>query len=378
MPRFQWLASLSRQHTPEHDAAHLLTEIGEQVAQRLFARLDLDELLHDITTTLEKRFEMVYHVQLYLLDTNGQQAVLRASTGAVGQQLLTQEYAVDVGSLSVVGRVSISGEPLYIPDYRQSPIHKPQVLLPGTRSELALPLGAGKEIIGVLDFQSKRARAFSEPDIDLLSAIANQIAIAVDGLQLYEASQRSLRENRALYQQTQTNLREIERLNYQLTGRAWADYLRTQADAVAVTLNVQTGGAESTAKWTPTLNEAATHRQVITITSQGQRIVSLPIVVRNDVIGAMEFELESDAELPDGMLELVAAVGERLGSAMENRRLFDEAQRAAQREALINDVGAALQAATGVDAIIQRAAQHLQEALDAHQITIHIGDIVAE
>jgi hypothetical protein len=59
---------------------------------------------------------------------------------------------------------------------------------------------------------------------------------------------------------------------------------------------------------------------------------------------------------------------------MENRRLFEETQRAAQREALINDIGADLQAASGVDAIIQRAAHHLQESLDAQQVTIRISD----
>jgi hypothetical protein len=58
---------------------------------------------------------------------------------------------------------------------------------------------------------------------------------------------------------------------------------------------------------------------------------------------------------------------------MENRRLFDETQKVAQREALINDIGAELQAATGVDVILQQAAHHLQSALAAHQVTIRLG-----
>jgi sigma-B regulation protein RsbU (phosphoserine phosphatase) len=141
----------------------------------------------------------------------------------------------------------------------------------------------------------------------------------------------------------------------------------------ALTFDLDTRHTSPEAEWTDTLNEAATHRQVITTTNAGQRIVALPIIVRNEVIGAMEFELASDETLPEGILELAGAVGQRVGLAMENRRLFDETQRAVQREALINDIGADLQTATGVDAIIQRAARHLQDALDAHQVTIRLG-----
>lgn len=362
----------------KRDAARVLIDIGEQIGSGLFSRLELDTLLDQTAQAIEQHFESIYHVQIYVIEPGKEQGVLRAATGAVGQQLLAQEYAVDVGGLSVVGRVAINGEPLLINDYSRAPIHKPQVLLPETRSELAVPLVVGEDVVGVLDVQSKETNAFSDPDVTLLRSVGSQIAVAVDSLQLYESAQRSLRENRALLQQTQASLHEIERLNYQLTGRAWTDYLRLHTESLALTLDVETGQVQSQAEWTPTLNEAATYQQVITTTSQGRRIIALPIVVRNDVIGAMEFELEADTELPEGAQELVVAVGQRLGLAMENRRLFDETQRAAQREALINDIGKEIQAATGVDAIIQRTAHHLQQALEAQQITVRIGNIVVE
>jgi GAF domain-containing protein len=100
--------------------------------------------------------------------------------------------------------------------------------------------------------------------------------------------------------------------------------------------------------------------------------------VRNEAIGAMEFELDRDEPLPDGAMELVTAVSQRLGLAMENRRLFDETQRVAQRETLINDIAADLQSATGIDTIIQRAARHLQQTLSAQQVTIHLDTLPNE
>jgi GAF domain-containing protein len=360
------------------DPLRIVIEAGQELARGLYMRTELDSFLAQTADIIKQRFQAVHHVEIFLAKPDSPKVALHAATGPVGQQLLAQEYAVDIGGLSAVGRVTLTKTPLLIPNYEQDRIHRPHPLLAETRSELAIPLVTTDEVIGALDLQSLQAYAFEERDVAVLQAIANQLAIVIDGLQLHEAAQRNLREKQALSQQTQTNLREIERLNYLLTGRAWSEYLRLESESAAMTLDLDTGQVVSEAEWTGTLQQAAEQRQVITSTSQGQRIVSTPITVRNEIIGAMEFELRSDDDLPEDALELVAAVGQRLGLALENRRLFDETQRVAQREALINDIGADLQSATGVDAIIQRAARHLYDALAAQQVTIRLGTVPAD
>ncbi|HEX3052016.1 MAG TPA: GAF domain-containing protein [Aggregatilineaceae bacterium] len=368
-PRLQGPANISLQR---------LLAVENEITKGLFARQEIDIFLEQLVNTIQTQFGSRGHVQIYLVEPGSQQATLRAATGAVGQQLLSQEYGLDVGGLSVVGRVTLTGKMLLIADTHHEPIYKSNALMDDTRSELTLPLVANDEIIGALDIHSTKVNGFDDSDVLLLQVIANHLVSAVDGLRAYEMAQRNLRENQALYQQAQVSLREIERLNYQLTGRAWTEYLRLHGDATGFTLDVETGQTVEEADWTPNLNEAAQQQEMMTTTADGRRMVALPIMVRNEVIGAMEFELGSDDELPDGARELIVAVGQRLGMALENRRLFDETQRVAQREALINDIGAELQSATGVDAIIQRAARHLQEALEASQITIRIGTTVIQ
>jgi GAF domain-containing protein len=355
------------------DQTSLLIETGQEIASGLFERLERDTLLPQIAHNLERRFPVIAHVQIYVAEGDSQRVILRAATGAVGQKLLEREYEVDIGGLSTVGRATLTQNDLLIQDFNQEEIHKPHPLLSDMRAELVIPLVVKDKVIGALDIYSTRPGAFPQAERTLLHAVANQIVIAIDSLQLYEEAQRNIRENQALLQQTQSNLREIERLNYQLTGRAWSEYLRLQPDSTRMTLELDTGQTAAEAEWTDTLKEAATHRKVVTVEKEGQRIVALPITVRHEVIGAMEFELASKETLPEGVLELAEAVGQRLGLAMENRRLFDETQRAVQREGLINDIGADLQAATGVDVIIQRAAHHLQNALDAQQVSIRLG-----
>jgi GAF domain-containing protein len=355
------------------DETDLLIDISRVVAAGLFERLELDTFLQQIAEILEHRLSMTDHVQIYVSHPDDPRVFLRAATGPAGQKLLDREFELDIGGLSTVGRATLTRSDLVIQDFHQEDIHRPHPLLAEMRAELVIPLVVNDHLIGALAVHSTQPGAFPSTDLALWHAVASQITIAIDSLQLYEEAQRNIRENQALLQQTQTNRREIERLNYLLTGRAWSEYLRLNPDSTALSLDLDTGQTMPDADWTPTLNEAATHRQVITVTEQGRRLIALPITVRNEVIGAMEFEIESEDPLPDGVLELAGAVGQRLGLAMENRRLFDETQRAVQREGLINDIGAELQAATGIDVIVQRAAHHLREALDARQVSILLG-----
>jgi GAF domain-containing protein len=215
--------------TPQNEAS-LLIEMGQEVAQGLFERVDLDTFLQRSADSIERRFPAVDHVQIYVTRSDGQQATLRAATGPAGQRLLEREYELDTGGLSAVGRVTLTRRPLLIADFQQEKIHRPLPLLSDMRTELAIPLVVQNRVIGALDVQSTRPNAFSQVAITLLYAIADQLTIAVDSLQLYEEAQRNIRENQALFEQTQANLREIERLNYQLTGRAWNEYLRLQSD----------------------------------------------------------------------------------------------------------------------------------------------------
>jgi diguanylate cyclase (GGDEF)-like protein len=54
------------------------------------------------------------------------------------------------------------------------------------RSELAIPLSAGGEFLGVLDIESPEVDAFSRRDIHVLKLFANQVAMALDKARLFQ------------------------------------------------------------------------------------------------------------------------------------------------------------------------------------------------
>lgn len=375
----QGLRVIARQIASQMDERRVrLAGVSGEIAQRFFTtRLDLDLLVKEIVRLVQTNFADIDQAQLYLVDKERKSATLAASTHSTGSAVsgndTTSTQPIAVGSLGIIGRVTISGEKMVVRDTDQGQIHRRTAFLPGTRTQVAFPLRVGNETLGVLDLQSRNRDAFSESDIEILETLVNQIAIAIDNAQLYAEAQSRLAENQKLYDQTRVNLREIERLNQQLIGGAWAEYLRGSQSIPAYTVDLTTGQVEDAAEWTQTLAEASRRNQVVVRPGAQTKVVSLPISVRGQVIGAMEFEIAPDQEITSEQMTILQQVVERLGLASENARLLEEAQRIAQREALVNEISARLQATTSVETVVAAATQSLADAFQAPRVAIRLG-----
>lgn len=190
---FQEQASLSM------EAAHLLEqterrasqlETSARVSQRAAQILNLDELLPQIVDEIQQSFGY-HHVQIFMMNEDTGYAELRASTGEAGEQLLGIKHKLARGSDSVIGQVTLRGEPTIALDTADADvIHQPNPYLPLTRSEMALPLIVKGSVVGALDVQSNQPNAFNEEDVRALTTLAAQIAVAIDNSNLYQETQR--------------------------------------------------------------------------------------------------------------------------------------------------------------------------------------------
>ncbi|HVO41959.1 MAG TPA: GAF domain-containing protein [Aggregatilineales bacterium] len=348
-----------------------LAESSSSATQRLLSsRLDLDVLLRDSVQLVRSAMPGIDHSQLYLIDKQRRNAELVATTYS-GADAAPDK--IGVGSLGVIGRATIGGQNVVVRSTVDDQTHRRTALLPDMVVELAMPLRIGEQTIGVLDLQSKSPTAFSPADIDALQGLANQVAVAIDNAQLYAEAQSRSSENQRLYEQARGNLREIERLNQQLTGVAWAEYLRSSANPPAFSIDLLSGKVEDAADWTPSLMEASRTNQVVIKPNGNYKTIALPISVRGLVIGAMEFEVAPDYDPGPEEMTILAQVIERLGLAAENVRLFEEAQRIAQREAMVNEISTRMQAMNNVEAVVAAATQSLADTFKAPRVAIRLG-----
>lgn len=177
-------------------------QTSAQVSKAAASILDLDELFNNTVNLIQDRFRYD-HVQIFLVNANNTDAVLMASTGDAGQQLLAIHHHLGVGSQSVIGQVTATGQAQLAADTTdRRVIHKPNPYLPRTRSELALPLIARNRILGALDVQSNEPGTFTDEDEAVLANLADQIAIAIDNAGLFVLSTRRAEEMRFLFDVT--------------------------------------------------------------------------------------------------------------------------------------------------------------------------------
>ncbi len=345
------------------------THATAAIGQALSRILNIEELLTNAADLIRDRFAL-YHVQIFMFDERRDYADLSASTGAIGTALLAQGYRVPADPRSVPGEVMISGEMLYIRDVTATAYRHP-ALLADTRTELALPLFAGDDVVGVLDIHSTRHAAFSSDDIEALRIVSNQAGQAIQNARLFEAQQRSLVQNRRLFLESETNLREIERLNRQLTGQSWQDYLLERGEE---RFSVRVDGDDivsGSTHWTPAMRQAAERRRMISQEDNNEQIIAVPISIRGEPVGAVEVRLTGQQNQTE-IRSILQTVTERMAFSLENARLFEQARMAAEREQQINLITAQLQGLTSVEDVLTMAISSLGQALGAEQGAIRL------
>ncbi len=129
----------------------------------------------------------LYHAHTYLLDETGEILDLAVGTGEVGRQLAAEKWYIPLErEQSLVAQAARSRQGVIVNDVRKSPNFMPNKLLPDTRSEMAVPMVAGEQLLGVLDVQSDVTDRFGDEDIRVYTMLAAQIAVALQNANLYE------------------------------------------------------------------------------------------------------------------------------------------------------------------------------------------------
>ena len=169
-------------------------ESAAKVSTSTASQLDIDQLLWTISNLTKERFNR-YHAHIYLLDELGDNLILVAGSGEAGRQMVEQGHKISIlHPNSFIARVARTRQGFFINDVTKTPDFLPNKFLPETRSELAIPIMYGDDLIGVLDIQDNRPDAFDEIDIQVKTTLANQIAVAIQNARQFQETQHRLRD----------------------------------------------------------------------------------------------------------------------------------------------------------------------------------------
>ncbi|MCP4515065.1 MAG: HAMP domain-containing protein, partial [Delftia sp.] len=185
------------QRTRDIERRSRYLEASANVAQAATSILDTEQLIHDVVELIVDRFEL-YYVGLFLVDVQGEWAVLQAGTGDAGLAMMARGHRLRVGE-GMIGWSIANAQPRVAREAEKDAVRQVMAELPDTRSEAAIPLRSRERVLGALTVQHTIPDAFDPDSLAVLQTMADQLAVTLDNARLLAASQAALEAERRAY-----------------------------------------------------------------------------------------------------------------------------------------------------------------------------------
>lgn len=316
---------------------------------------DETELLRHLVQVISDQFGF-YHVGIFLLDEERQNAVLRAANSTGGRRMLERGHKLKVGQIGIVGYVTASGNPRIALDVGADAAFFDNPDLPDTHSELALPIRISDEVVGALDVQSTEANAFHQEDAGVLATLTDQIAIAIQNARFFET--------------TQELLQEAQKASGSYLKESW---LSLKDEQTQIGYFASKDDLKPLQKGIISEHIKKAVNEKITVAESGKTAtLSVPIRLRDDVIGVMDIRVPEEHEWDPDEVDIVEAVADRLSLAIESSLLLRTTQRRAEIERLTADISGKISSTTQFDSILRTAAEELSRVLGGSEVLVQI------
>jgi signal transduction histidine kinase len=327
----------------------------------LMNRLEVSDLLQTIVTRAAQLLG-TEHGYIYLV--NPAKDVIERQVG-VGVFARSLGFHLHRGE-GVAGKVWATGEPLIVNAYEtwSNRMAMPGVRHNPIRAMMGAPLTSGQRVAGVigLAYDVNSGRTFAEREVTLLEGFAQLASIALDNAQLFAEADQRTTQIQALYRADEELYRHLE----------LQDVLRTMVDVAVDILKVDKsallvwdaththlvpGAARGfqtqtldTATFLPDqglVGHVATHAEPVVVgdTTADQRVdwnityperirsfIHVPILVNGEVFGIFNVNYTEPYAFSEEEQRLVLALAQRAALAIENARLYEQAQQAATLE----------------------------------------------
>ena len=367
--------------------------------------LDVEHMISRAVELIRERFGL-YYVGLFLLDESGEWAVLRAGTGEAGRRMLQSGHRLRVGGDSMIGWCVAHAEARIALDVGKEAARFDNPFLPETRSEIALPLISRGRVIGAMTIQSAQPAAFTEEDISVLQTMAGQLANAIENARLHENLRRHLTELSILYEigQAITSVLDLKELikvihreirRFTPASHFYVALWNREAERIDIPLIVeeeqwlcdQTVGWDGVAGWVLREGEPLLVGDVgegealppgvrpFVIGEAGIRsLLVVPLVLGNEVIGALSVQSKQAHAYAEQDLTFLNAVASQVAVALQNARLYAEAQRRAEELAALNAIAARLGQTLDLQEVLNTAIEEVVRALDVEAAAVSLLD----
>ncbi|MFH2103031.1 MAG: GAF domain-containing protein [Chloroflexota bacterium] len=332
------------------------------IAHALSTTLDLEVLLEIVFQEIKAVIETdAFFIALY--DRVTGEMDFRIQVDRTGYEPRARRPLIP----GLTAQVIQSRQPILIHDFEQEKDHLPPARLWGTmqapRSWLGAPLLLGKDVVGVISVQAYRANAYGEAEQELLSTIADSVAVAIENARLYQETQERAARLAAINRVSAAtslilDLNEIlNTITLQMAelfavehsgilmfdekkewGSVVAEYPRQGIAAKQFKVKGYLAAERIIADQKPLMIEDTLKDPLmakVRDTMRGLGIKSMlivPLVVKGETIGSIGLDVIKERRVfSQEEIELAQTIANQVCVAIENARLYEAEQRRAAR-----------------------------------------------
>ncbi len=339
-----------------------LTAVSE-IAESLGLSLSVNVILRD---ALDRVMRLVHADSgaICLLTPDRTELFSETYTG-LSPRMLERIRRQKLADAPIGEKVVTTGAPVIFSDVLKdgTPNLKEAAARDGLRSMMSLPLTTQGKVVGVMVLTSRQAGTFDDSTARLVSGIANQVATAAERASLFEEGARRTRELAALNElsaavSSSLNLKEIAKaaldrameLSGMEAGEAWL----WDEEAQEMVLLTHSGLFPEAFREVTRFKKGEGFPGQVALTGEpvicpdisledgfvrddakkaGLRLfVCIPLHAKGKVVGAMDLASRESRRFTPRELQLMTAVGNQIGVAMENALLYQRVQSLAVAE----------------------------------------------
>jgi phosphoserine phosphatase RsbU/P len=326
-------------HANSFEQLTTLFALGREVA----SVLDLEELLQKIPQLIA-RLTKFNAFAVYLLDTTRDELLIAYAVGY--PEDVARSLRVKVGQ-GLVGAAVASGQPLLVNDVHAEPQYIETV--PGSQSELVVPLRRKGRVIGALNLLSETQGQFTEADEAMLRQFAAHVSVAIENARLFERERQYAstletlaevgREFGAILQLDElltriTNLtrRVIDYRTFGIlllnddTGELEMKVAVRYGDKVQmprVQLGVGLVGYAALHKVAVVVPDVSTDPRYIKLVDDAKSELVIPLLLKDRCIGVFDLESPELDAFSKTHVEILTLLASQAAVAIENARLYE-------------------------------------------------------
>lgn len=411
------LTSFAHQAAVAIDNARLFSELSrhDKTLEALYSidrvvsqTLDIEEIMQ---SALARAMECIDadSGSIHLLDRTGENLILEIHRGLLSQEFISSISKLKMGE-GVTGRAAklLKTEAIDISHYPDFCL-LPHLEKEGIFSLASTPLMAKGKVLGAMTFTNHEYRLFSQDDLDILASIGSQIGVAIQNATLFSELEKHHKMLGALYAiesvvSRSLNLEEI----FDVALAKALEVTKTEAGTLyslhGGVLHLEAGEVlrlEAIKGLSPEFKEKALIRKIGEgipgIAAQSKKPITMdisqfpsplllpyvrkeglvsfigtPLMAKGKVVGALALGTKKTQIFTKDDLDLLFSIGNAIGIAVENARLYKEVRDKAEHISALYRISRAIKASLDIEEVFDVMVSEMRSILPFDRTSINL------